>query len=256
MLPHPVTLLGVKIHDISLDDALRQSEAWLREGGFHHIVTLGPEFILEAEDNPKFRQIINRSDAALPDGMGIKVGFLFHGRRFRHRVAGVEYIDGLLRMASRSGHSVFLLGAGPGVAERAAQRMTAQYPGLAIVGIETGRRWPWTPVSHDRIVQRIRQARPDILLVALGAPKQELWIDRARHDLPTVRIAVGVGRTFDYYAGVIPRGPKILRRLGLEWLGTFLFAGRYHAQYGHNTAARRQRVIKATWHFMKRVITA
>ncbi len=243
-------LLGVRIDDLSLQQALNVSETWLRDRGFHHVVTPGPEFLLEATAHEAFRAILNQSDLSIPDGMGIKVGFGVSGIRHRHRIAGVDYVLGLMRLAAGQHRSVFLLGAKPGVGERAASALLRDYPGLTIAGVESGERWPWTPLSDRRIVERIHHSKPDILLVALGAPKQELWIAKHRAHLHDVSIAVGVGRTFDYLAGLAPRAPAVIRRFGFEWLYTWVNAGKFH-----EPQRRRRRVWNATWTFFKTIIT-
>jgi len=243
-------LLGVHIDDISLDEALRISEAWLREGGLHQVATVGPEFILEATANPTFLRIINSSALSLPEGIGVKVGFMLSGHRHRHRVPGVTYVAGLMSLAAHHGRSVFLYGGAPGVAADAARELLRRYPGLKIAGVESGTRHIWGRVPDHRIAERIHHAKPDILLVALGAPKQELWIDRHRDALHDVKIAIGVGRTFDYLSGRVPEPPAWVRRFGVEWLHTFVNAGRLH-----QPKMRRQRVKNATFHFLRHVLT-
>lgn len=249
MNPTQVQMLGVRIDDFSMDLALERAKKFLQEPEFHQIVTLGPEFLLEATAHERFRKILNRSDLALPEGMGLKVGSLLTGRRLKHRVPGVDFVDGLMGLAREGKYRVFLYGSRPKVVERAAHALQKRYPGLAIVGIESGYRGPWQRLHDHRIIEKIHRSKPDILLVALGAPKQELWIDRHRSALHDVRIAIGVGRTFDYLAGTIQRAPRLVRNFGFEWLHTWLFARRYH-----QPEFRRQRVQHATWNFITTLI--
>lgn len=242
-------LLGVQIDDITMPEAIERAKAMLASHRFHHVVTPGPEFLLESTAHERFRSILNRADLSLPDGMGLKVAGWFTGQSFRKRVAGADFTLALLRLCDQHQYRIFLYGGQPGVAERAAQRIRRMYPNVVIAGFESGWRGPWKRLHEQRVVEKIHQARPHVLLVALGAPKQELWIDDHRRAFHDVRLAMGVGRTFDYLAGITPRAPRLVRQLGLEWTMTYLQAGRYY-----QPDFRRQRVRNATWHFMKTVL--
>lgn len=243
-----VRLLRVRIDAISPKQAIQRAEQFLNEPWFHHVVTPGPEFLLEATVHEKFRKILNQADLSLPDGMGLKVAALVTGQNLPHRVTGVDFVHDLLALAAKEGKTVFFFGS-HGLAEAAARAALKKYPNLKIAGMETGFRGPWQK-QHDRqVIAKIHLAKPDILLVALGAPKQELWISQHRAALHDVTIAVGVGRTFDYLAGKARRAPKVMRQLGLEWLNTYLFASRYY-----QPSYRRQRITNATWHFIMAVI--
>jgi len=240
-----IKLLNVNVDDYNLSDTLKRAEEYLNTDKFHHLITPGPEFLLEASAHPKFQAILNRADLSIPDGIGLKYGAWLAGKRLHNRIPGVEFINGLLHLAAHNQSSVFLFGGAPRVAEQAAQKILQRYPGLKIVGIESGHRGWWQKLANHQIIEKIHLAKPDILLVALGAPKQELWIDQHRAALHQVRIAIGVGRTFDYWAGIIKPPHRLWRRLGLEWLYTFVFAGQFH-QPQH----RRQRVKRAVWDFL------
>lgn len=242
-------LLDVTIDNLSAQTARERVVEFLTEPRFHHIVTPGPEFLLEAGANEKFRHILNQADLSLPDGFGLHLGARMTGQKLLQRIPGVDFVLEMMAIAAQRQARVFLFGGREGIAEQAGLKLMQMFPGLNIVGVESGSRGHWTKVEDRRIVERIHLARPDILLVALGAPKQELWIDQHRHHLHDVRIAIGVGRTFDYLAGVIKRAPAIMRKTGFEWLHTYLNAGRYY-QPGH----RRQRVANATYHFMIEII--
>lgn len=241
-----ITLFDVRIDNLLLSEAVATAEGWLNDRTFHQVVTPGPEFLLESTANPLFKKILNQADLSLPDGIGLYLAARLTGQLLRGRVTGVDFVQALLSMAAKRGGRVFLFGGQGQVAERAAEMLLQKYPGLAIVGFESGQRGPWLKLHDQRLVEKIHLARPDILLVALGAPKQELWIHRHRQALHDVKIAVGVGRTFDYLAGTVRRPPATMRRLGLEWLYTWLTAAQFHQpQY------RRRRVLNATWHFSR-----
>ncbi len=249
-MPKPThTMLDVRIDDLSLGEAVDRAEQMIRSGGFHQVVTPGPEFLLEASQHPKFLKILNQSDLSLPDGMGLWVGSRLIRQPLKHRVPGVDFVLALLERATQRGYSVFLYGGAPGIAERASVALKRTYPKLHIAGFESGYRGWWQRLADHRVIEKIHRAKPDILLVALGAPKQELWIAQHRQALHQVKLAIGIGRTFDYLAGAIQRPPRWVRAGGLEWLWTWLQAGKFH-----DPRHRRQRVYNATWNFVRTLL--
>ncbi len=207
-------ILGIPIHDVTLEEAVEQAAAWVKEGGAHQMATVNPEFVMAARRDPAFRAVLERADLCLPDGVGITLAARYLRRPLRERVAGVDLVEALAARAARDGWRVFLLGAAPGVADRAASILAARYPGLTVAGTYAGspRR-----EEEEEIVQRIQEAGADVLLVAYGAPAQDLWL--ARNLARTgAKVGVGVGGAFDYIAGIVPRAPRWMRRVGLEWL--------------------------------------
>lgn len=207
-------ILGIPIHDVTLDEAVEQAAAWVREGGAHQIATVNPEFVMAARRDPAFREVLERADLCLPDGVGITLAARYLGRPLRERVAGVDLVEALAARAAQDGWRVFFLGAAPGVADRAASVLAARHPGLTIAGTYAG-----SPRQEEEaeITRRVREAGADVLLVAYGAPAQDLWL---AHNLARTgaKVGVGVGGAFDYIAGVVPRAPRWMRRVGLEWL--------------------------------------
>jgi N-acetylglucosaminyldiphosphoundecaprenol N-acetyl-beta-D-mannosaminyltransferase len=207
-------ILGIPIHDVTLDEAVEQAAAWVKEGRAHQMATVNPEFVMAARRDPAFRAVLEGADLCLPDGVGITLAARYLGRPLRERVAGVDLVEALAARAAQDGWRVFFLGAAPGVADRAASLLAARYPGLTVAGTHAGspRR-----EEEDDIVRRVREAGTDVLLVAYGAPAQDLWL--ARNLARTgAKVGVGVGGAFDYIAGVVPRAPRWMRRVGLEWL--------------------------------------
>jgi N-acetylglucosaminyldiphosphoundecaprenol N-acetyl-beta-D-mannosaminyltransferase len=212
-----VDILGVKISRIDYDSAIRVIERFLRSGKKHYVVTPNPEFIVLAQKDHEFREILNRADLAIPDGVGLRVGT---------RVTGTDLMLKLCQIAAEKGYSVFLLGGRNGVAEEAAKRLKERFANLNIVGTSEG-----DPLSNFQfpIYFALRntlragnfQSAIDFLFVAYGAPKQEKWIAKNLPQIP-VKVAMGVGGAFDFIAGRRKRAPKILRRLGLEWLWRLL----------------------------------
>lgn len=240
-----IRLLDVTIDNVTMAEAMSRTRDMMKEHRFHHVVTPGPEFLLEATANEKFRRILNAADLSLADGMGLHIGSRMSGQRLLQRIPGADYVIHVLQLAAEEGWRVFLYGGRPSIAERATAELLQRFPKLLIVGYESEDRLHWKRQSRRQVIERIHAAKPDIVLVALGAPKQELWIYDHRHDLHDVRLAVGVGRTFDYLAGAITRAPRLIRQSGFEWLYTFLTAGRYY-----QPQFRRRRVTNATYHFV------
>ena len=209
-----VRILGVDIHDVLLDEAIKHIEALLRAGGTHQIVTVNPEFVMEAQRDPRVMTILNQAALATPDGVGLLWAARWLGTPLRGRVTGVELVERIAKQSMLRGWRIFFLGAGPGVAEKAAQVLRHRYPGLVVTGCYAG-----SPsiIEEPFVRQQVLDAPPDILLVAYGHPAQELWIAR-NQALLGVPVAIGVGGTFDELAGVVPVAPAWMERFGLKWL--------------------------------------
>lgn len=208
-----VRILGVRVDDLLEDEAVAHIDGMIRSGGAHHVVTVNPEFVMEARHNPLFRSVLERADLATADGAGLLLAARYRGTPLRGRVTGVELSLRLAELAATKGYRLFLLGAAPGVAEAAAAALQARFPGLTIAGCYAGSPDPrHEPLLH----QMIAAASPHILLVAYGHPRQDLWIARNQPVLQ-VPVAIGVGGVLDYLSGRVVRAPHWLRRLGLEW---------------------------------------
>ncbi len=207
-------VLGVPIHDVTYEEALDWAAIWIGEGTHHRIATVNPEFVMIAQRDPAFRAALEEASLCVPDGVGITLAARCLGRPLRERVAGVDLVERLAVRAAEEGWRVFLLGAAPGVAERAAAALTARNPGLIVCGTFAGSP---APEEEKEISERVRRARADIVLVAYGAPAQDLWLVRnlARTG---AAVGIGVGGVLDYLAGVVRRAPRWVRRAGLEWL--------------------------------------
>lgn len=208
-----VNILGVRIDDVTLEAALAQVQVYLREGSFHQIATINPEFVVLAQKSMELRNALNGSALNVPDGVGVLWAARRLGKPFSERVAGQEMVDQISRLAAQERFRVFLLGAREGIAERAAAILCRRNPGLEIAGCHAG-----SPAleEEDEIIGRVNAANAQILFVAYGPPRQELWIARNAPRL-NVSIAMGVGGTFDTIAGVVPRAPQWIRRMGFEW---------------------------------------
>jgi len=218
-----VTLLGVPIDAVTQKQAVKlilemleggHLKRLFHVGGQHHVMTPNSEMLVEAKKNKKFREVLNQTSLNLPDSIGLLYMARFKGQRLPQRVTGVDTVSAVCRKISKH-HSVYLLGAAEGVAEKAAKKLLKLNEHLQVAGTFAG-----SPRDEDvpEIIQRICEAKPHLLLVAFGAPHQDLWINKYLKELPSVRVAMGVGGTFDFLAGKRKRAPKLMRGFGLEWL--------------------------------------
>lgn len=209
-----LTLMGVPIYDVTMDETLDWVSRWIEQGEPHQISTVNPEFLVRARTDPDFRATLSRAALCIPDGIGLLWATRMRGRRLRERVAGSDLVPNLAEVAAERGWRIFFLGAAPGVAETTAEILTARHPDLQVAGCYAGSP---DPAEEAGITSRIRSTGADVLLVAYGAPKQDLWL--ARNLAKTgAAVGIGVGGSFDFIAGVARRAPPWVQRLGLEWL--------------------------------------
>ena len=193
--------------------AIAEVERLVERGGPHLVVTVNPEFVMLAGRDPAFARVLASADLCLPDGNGVVWAARRQGCDLRAPVAGVDLVEPLAAMCAARGLRLFLLGAAPGVAADLAARLRRQHTDLAVAA-HSG-----SPATSDdeETLRRIHDHGADLLLVAYGAPAQELWIDRMKNRLG-VSVAIGVGGAFDYLTGRVPRAPLWMRRARLEWL--------------------------------------
>lgn len=212
--PDSIQILGQPIANLSMDAAVAAIGTMVTSRQPHHVVTVNPEFIMEARRNERFRLVLQRADLAVADGVGLLLAARLQRRHFKARVAGTDLVVRLSQESAHQGWRPFFLGAGSGVAEYAAHRLETRFPGLEVAGCYAGSP---TPDETPDLIARVRATTPDILFVAYGHPKQDLWIseNKAALDVP---VMMGVGGAFDFIAGVVPRAPRAFRRAGLEWL--------------------------------------
>ncbi len=179
--------------------------------GCQYVVTPNPEIVWLARKQPELKDALNAADLVIPDGIGIIYASRILGAPLPARVPGIELAYGLLEKMAEQGEPVYLLGAKPGVAERAAENLKARYPGLVIAGTGDGYFQDDGPV-----IQRINACRPRILLVCLGFPRQELWMARHLEEI-NAGLMLGLGGSLDVFAGDVKRAPEAWCRLNLEW---------------------------------------
>jgi N-acetylglucosaminyldiphosphoundecaprenol N-acetyl-beta-D-mannosaminyltransferase len=193
--------------------ALAEIERLVDKGGPHLVVTVNPEFVMQAGRDPAFARVLASADLCLPDGNGVVWAARRLGCDLREPVSGVDLVGPLAAMCVARALRLFLLGAAPGVAADLAARLRAAHHGLEV---DSHSGAP-DPARDAETLRRIHDHRTDVLLVAFGAPAQELWIDRLKNRLG-VTVAIGVGGAFDYLTERIPRAPLWMRRARLEWL--------------------------------------
>lgn len=212
-----VEILGIKIDNLSLQEVLENCKAFLDSNEPHYIVTPNPEFLVAAQNDENFHEILNYADLAIADGIG-----LIHAANFLKkklvRVTGVDLVWSLSELAEQKNCSIYFLGGNDLVAAQTAEYLKEQYPNLIIAGAESGGYIDDPKFEDKDLIERINDSKPDIILVAFGQVKQEKWIYYNLDKLPTIKLAVGIGGAFDYLSGNIPRAPKLIRQLGFEWL--------------------------------------
>ena len=206
-------ILGIRVHGISRALAVAWIDAWLASGARAQVVTVNPEIVMRARHDPAYGELLERTRLNVPDGAGILAAARLRRLSIPERVTGVDLVDDLAGLAAVHGYRLLLAGGAPGVADQAAAELQRRHPRLIPPATMAGESGPDGDAEAQAV---IRESRPHIVLAAYGAPAQELWIDRNLRDLAPV-VGIGVGGTLDYLAGVIPRAPAPLRRVGLEW---------------------------------------
>ncbi len=209
-----VSIMGVYFDNYTLSEFIEQALSYIDRGQRCTVVTPNAEIGLECRNNPELLDLVNRTDLVLPDGISVKMAAKIIGEPITQKAAGVEFAEGVCAELAKRKGSVYLFGAKSGVAETAAEKLEQKYPGLKIAGTRNGY---FKPEEEADIVKGIKEVDPDLLLVCLGAPKQEFFIDKYKDELP-VCIMVGAGGSIDVFAGTAKRAPAIFVKLGLEWL--------------------------------------
>ena len=206
-----IEVLGVAFDNVTMEQAAELGGKMLQEDRFHYVVTPNPEFILAAEKDESFRKVINAADLVIPDGIGVIYSAKILGTPLAERVPGIEFSAKMLEKLNEMGGRLFLLGAKPGVAEKAGENICAQYPNIVLCGTQDG-----YFKDEEDVILKVAAARPDLIFVCLGAPKQEKWMARwGQHS--GAKLAIGLGGVLDVYAGNVERAPESWQKLGLEW---------------------------------------
>lgn len=206
-----IDVMGVGFDSLTMDEAVARARDLMAERRAAYVVTPNPEIVMLCRDDPAAMQAVQGADLVLPDGIGVIYGAKILGTPLRAKLPGIDFASALMAQMGQEGKSVFLLGAKPGVADAAAEKMRARFPGLVIAGTNDG-----YFQDDDPVVEKINAAQPDLLLVCLGAPKQELFM--AKYGEATgCHLLMGLGGSMDIFAGVAQRAPEFYCKHNLEW---------------------------------------
>jgi N-acetylglucosaminyldiphosphoundecaprenol N-acetyl-beta-D-mannosaminyltransferase len=256
----PITAGGgatSQIFDIPVDlaqpaDLLERITGWVGDGGgARRVMYVNAHVLNQSQESPALHAALTNADLVYCDGYGVRLAAKAMEAEIPHRMTGADWVWGLASLCETAELSVYLLGSDPGVAAEAAARLHRWYPRLRIVGTHHG--YFDAGSEHDkRVVEDINRKRPDIVLVGMGSPKQEAWVQAHAHELDT-DVLWTVGALFDYVSGRVPRAPAWLADNGLEWifrlaiepnrmwrrylLGNPVFVSRVMAQARHHHAA-------------------
>ncbi|MBR1497287.1 MAG: WecB/TagA/CpsF family glycosyltransferase [Oscillospiraceae bacterium] len=195
-----------------MDEAVERGWALMKKHRAAYVVTPNPEIVMVCREDPEAARAVAGAALTIPDGIGVIYGAKLLRTPLKEKIPGIDFTCRLFERMAGEGKRVFLLGSKPGVAEQAAQRLAAAYPGLVFAGTNDGYFQDDGPV-----VEKINAAAPDLLLVCLGAPKQEKWMRRNAPRLD-VGLMIGAGGSLDVFAGNVERAPERWQKLGLEWL--------------------------------------
>lgn len=214
-----IKLLGAKIDNLNMKETVNKVASLIGKGNRSNIVvTLNPEYLYRAQSEPQLMELVNEADLVTPDGAGIVWACKIAGTPVTERVTGIDLMLNLMPVAEKEGWGIYLMGSAPGVAEEAAQNLRGQYPALKIVGTQNGY---FSESEQAEIVAKIKAAKPHLLFVALGMPRQELWIQKYKNEM-SVPVSMGIGGSLDVIAGRVERVAPWLQRLNLEWLGRLI----------------------------------
>jgi N-acetylglucosaminyldiphosphoundecaprenol N-acetyl-beta-D-mannosaminyltransferase len=212
-----VAILGVAVDNLTMAEVLSIVEEEIAEGSFHQLATMNVDFLVNSVTDDELREILNRCDVVLADGMPLVWASRFLGTKLKERVAGADLVPQLARLSSQRGYRIFMLGAEEESSAGAARWMQRNFPDVCISGRYSPKFQPLEEMDHEDILARIEAAKPDILLVAFGSPKQEKWIAMHRNRL-RVPVCIGVGGSFEFLSGRFRRAPVWMQQSGFEWL--------------------------------------
>ena len=217
-----INIFGVKIHNTTLDETTKLAGEFLKGESLKVIYTPNTEIVMTAKDDMELKELLNRGDLIIPDGIGLIYGSRIQKKPLKERVTGFDTSIKLLEVANKNNYSLYLLGGKDGIAEAAAKNIKDKYPNIKIAGFHHG----YFKGSHLgligekeelELIDEINNVKPDIIFVGLGFPRQEIWID-ANRDKLNGKVIIGNGGVMDILSGNAKRAPEIYQKLGLEWL--------------------------------------
>ena len=206
-----IDVLGVGFDNVTMDQAVAEGVRLMNEDGALYVVTPNPEIVETCREDSEAMEAVRRADMVIADGIGVVYGAKILGTPLKGRVPGIEFAQNLMGRMAESGKSLFLLGAKPGIADQAAEKLKVRYPGLQIAGTHDGYFKEDGPV-----LTQIRDSGADVVFVCLGAPKQEKWMLH-NGEATGAHLLVGLGGCLDVFSGNVQRAPEVFQKLGLEW---------------------------------------
>ncbi len=209
-----IKILDIPVDNVTMEEAVERFKLLLGEQGIHTIYTPNAEIMMAAQRDPELKKILSEADLLLPDGAGVVLASKIMRCPLKERVAGYDFTLNCFRLSNQMNISFYFFGGKPGVAEEAVSKTKTSNPNIRIAGVRNGY---FSEDEEEGIIEQINASNPDVLLVALGAPRQEKWIYKNKHKL-NAKICIGVGGTFDGLAGKAKRAPAFFREHGLEWL--------------------------------------
>lgn len=209
-----IYILGSLVDKVDTKEALNRIDEFIAEGSPHHIITANAEIIYRGRQDKKLSRTLNKAHLVTADGSGVVWAARYLNEPVKERVTGIDLLHAICNTAQSKGWKLYFLGAAPGVAEKAVLKVLETYPNCQIIGYENGY---FSQEEEPRVIENIRKVQPDILCVALGAPKQEFWIREHLQEL-AVPVCIGVGGSFDVLAGNAERAPEWMQKRSIEWL--------------------------------------
>ena len=210
-----VRILGVKINKVNIDEAYNLFLNFMERDKLSMIFTPNTEIVMKAQEDQELKDILFDADLVIPDGIGLLYASKLHGLGLEERVTGIDLMDKILNYCNNTKRSIYIFGGKPEVAKEATDNILKKYPNIKIAGYSDG--YYKDKEAELKIIDKINESKPDVLFVALGAPKQEKWIYNYRKILNT-KVAMGVGGSVDVWAGRVKRAPELFRKIGMEWL--------------------------------------
>jgi len=209
-----IPVLDVMIDAVTMNEAVLIVENFIIEKKARLVATANAEMVMMARSDDELASILSKADLVIPDGAGVVWAARYKGHSVPERVAGFDLVQEILKKSAQKGYRIYFLGSAPGIAAQAKIWAERQYPGVNITGIRDGY---FSSEEDSDIINEIKLCKPDILLVALGVPKQEKWLSKNLTQL-NIPVSIGVGGSFDVMAGVTDRAPMWMQRANLEWL--------------------------------------
>lgn len=209
-----INIHGVNISNITMREAVEKIQEWINGDSIHAVYTPNSEIIMQSQRDPELKSILNNAGLLIPDGAGVVLASKILKTPLKSKVSGIDLVKNLFETFSGKNVGFYILGGRPGVAEIAAVNIMEKYGKVKIKGYHNGY---FSPEEEDHVIDLINQSGTDILIVGLGAPKQEFWIHRNMYRL-SCKVCIGVGGSIDIFAGKATLAPEIIRKLGFEWL--------------------------------------